>query len=341
MPDESHEVMNGRSTYFPPFVNERFDGPPYWACTFAALLNGVNVGYLGRKPASHVEIQKLALASGDDQLKGGSRASHMLTAMKVRYGERLSLEQLRPELAQERLANGWALVAGVTYGALPNHHRRWSRNFYKGHRVTLVGWTGRSTRILDPMANEGPEYHGENIAWSEFEPAWWSGEQLWFAEGMFLPGPRTEVIEQFPARRRLELAAGSPFRAISARRPRVTIRRTVPGDRVIAAIDAVVMTVDPAGARHGPYLRIVSGGLAGTLVPADTRGLKLDRTTTAGIAKLVPRDPARPNADKAPAKAPAAGPVVDDQIPADPVQAFEAGRKQGLMQAQKAVAAVG
>ena len=43
--------IGARETYFPPFVNERFDGPPYWACTFTALLNGANVGFLGNREA--------------------------------------------------------------------------------------------------------------------------------------------------------------------------------------------------------------------------------------------------------------------------------------------------
>ena len=77
--------IGSRETYFPPFVNERFDGPPYWACTFSALLNGANVGFLGNREASHAEVRKLARASGDANLSGGSRSSHMITAMRVRY----------------------------------------------------------------------------------------------------------------------------------------------------------------------------------------------------------------------------------------------------------------
>ena len=61
--------IGSRETYFPPFINERFDGPPYWACTFTALLNGANVGFLGNREASHAEVRKLARASGDADLK--------------------------------------------------------------------------------------------------------------------------------------------------------------------------------------------------------------------------------------------------------------------------------
>ena len=50
-----YEQIGDRLTFVPPFVNERFDGPPFWACTFTALLNGANVGWLGQKPATHAE----------------------------------------------------------------------------------------------------------------------------------------------------------------------------------------------------------------------------------------------------------------------------------------------
>ena len=56
--------IGARETYFPPFVNERFDGPPYWACTFTALLNGANVGFLGNKPPTHDEVRKLGPVAG-------------------------------------------------------------------------------------------------------------------------------------------------------------------------------------------------------------------------------------------------------------------------------------
>ena len=188
--------IGARETYFPPFVNERFDGPPYWACTFTALLNGANVGYLGNREPSHAEVRKLALASGDADLDGGSKSSDMLTAMRVRYRKRMFLEALPPRRVHERLSSGWAMVAAVTYGALPKEFRRHSPNFKKGHRITLIGWNGRASWILDPMARAGTKYEGEPIPWSVFEPAWWSGEQLWFAEGMFRKPPQGEGPRQ-------------------------------------------------------------------------------------------------------------------------------------------------
>src|SRR5262245_14703471 len=79
------QMIGSRRTFVPPFVNERFDGPPFWACTYTALLNGANVGYLGRLPATHAEVAKLAGASGDRDLKSGSRSSHMISALRRRY----------------------------------------------------------------------------------------------------------------------------------------------------------------------------------------------------------------------------------------------------------------
>jgi hypothetical protein len=187
-----YQMIGGRKTYVPPFVNERFDGPPYWACTFTSLLNGANVGWLGEKPATQREVRALARASGDVDLRGGSRSSHMVRAVKVRYGQDIRIEHRTPQQAADRLKSGWAMVAAVTYGGLPKHYRRWSPRFTGGHRVVLLGWQDNRTRLLDPMASHGPDYGGEWISWSDFEPAWWAGEQLWFREGMFLPAPSVE-----------------------------------------------------------------------------------------------------------------------------------------------------
>ncbi len=184
-----YQEIGGRRTYIPPFVNERFDGPPYWACTFTSLLNGANVGWLGEKPATQGEVRALARASGDVDLRGGSRSSHMVRAVKVRYGKNVRIEHRTPEQAKDRLKSGWAMVAAVTYGGLPKHYRRWSPRFTGGHRVVVLGWQNNHTRLLDPMANKGPDYAGEWIRWSDFEPAWWAGEQLWFHEGMYQPRP--------------------------------------------------------------------------------------------------------------------------------------------------------
>ena len=33
---------------------------------------------------------------------------------------------------------------------------------------------------------------------ARLEPAWWSGEQLWFAEGMFRTAPKIKVLDKVP-----------------------------------------------------------------------------------------------------------------------------------------------
>jgi hypothetical protein len=274
-PEEVGATMSGRrkvgarETYFPPFVNERFDGPPYWACTFTALLNGANVGFLGNREPSHAEVRKLARASGDANLSGGSQSSHMISAMRVRYRKSMHLEALPPRRVQERLSTGWAMVAAVTYGALPAHFRRHSPNFKKGHRVTLIGWNGRASWILDPMAREGLNYEGEPIPWSKFEPAWWSGEQLWFAEGMFRRAPEVKVLDKVPDGR-WALPGGSRLTARHGKNPRVIMRKVVLAERKSGHFDAIVEVIPKNGPSMGEFIRVSSGGLAGMFIPVGT-----------------------------------------------------------------------
>jgi len=261
--------IGARETYFPPFINERFDGPPYWACTFTALLNGANVGFLGNREASHAEVRKLALASGDADLNGGSSSSHMLTAMRVRYSKRMHLEALPPRRVHERLSSGWAMVGAVTYGALPTHWRRHSPRFKKGHRITLVGWDGKATWILDPMARAGPNYEGEPIPWSKFEPAWWAGEQLWFAEGMFRKSPRVKVLDKVPEGT-WRLPDGARLTARLGTNPRVIMRKVVLAEPKSGRFDAIVEVIPKNGPSMGEFIRVSSGGLAGMLIPFRT-----------------------------------------------------------------------
>jgi hypothetical protein len=110
----------------------------------------------------------------------------MIEAIRNRYHRNVGLDNVSSAEAQRRLASGWALVAGVTYAELPARYRRWSPRFKLGHRVTVVGFSGGRTRLLDPLANKGAAYGGEWIAWSDFIEAWWSDEQLWFREGAFV-----------------------------------------------------------------------------------------------------------------------------------------------------------
>jgi hypothetical protein len=266
-----------RDTYVPPFVNERFGKTPYWACTFAALLNGVNVGFLGIQPANPTEIRALAKASGDADRRGGSQSHHMVRAMRVRYGKRMHLEALPPRRAQERLASGWALVAGLTYGELPKKFRRHSPRFKKGHRVTLVGWNAqrRETFILDPMAEDGADYEGEPIPWSAFEAAWWSGEQLWFAEGMFRKPPVVHLVDRVPEGR-WRIPAGSRLIARSGSNARVIMRKVVLAEAKSGHFDALVtIGRQPDGPFAGQYMRVSSGGLNGMYIPVATKDIEI------------------------------------------------------------------
>ncbi|HSK52192.1 MAG TPA: hypothetical protein VLA44_05500 [Clostridia bacterium] len=333
------KLVGARKTYFPPFVNERFDGPPWWACTFTALLNGVNVGYLGSKPATHREVRALATASGDVKLRGGSNSSEMVRALRVRYGQRVPLEQLTPKRAQERLASGWALVAAVTYGRLPKHHRRWSKRFMGGHRITLIGWDGRRTMILDPLATEGPDYTGEPIAWSDFEPAWWSSEQLWIAEGMFRQGPSVRVLEQVP-KGTWRIPGGSTLVVRMGTKPQVLVRNVALGKPASGRFDSLVELVSASGKTSVPYLRCSSGSLKGMLVPATTRGIRIRPTTGRPVPASGPaKAPAKPPA-KGPAKGPAKEPAKPTDgaaaastasaaaLPKDPKDAYLKGRRE-------------
>ena len=315
--------VGGRNTYFPPFANELFDGPPWWACTFAALLNGANVGFMGSKPATHAEIRALAKASGDVDLSGGSRSSHMIRAMRARYGKRLRIESLPPKRAQERLASGWALVAAVTYGDLPKKYRRWSPNFTKGHRITLVGWNGSNTMLLDPLAREDARYTGEPIAWKDFEPAWWSGEQLWIAEGHFRRGAVPEVVEKVPDGE-WRIAAGSRLVARRADKPHVIVRKLILPQATSGQLDAIVEVKPEPGKPTGRYLRVSGGPLAGTLIPADSRGLTL-RTGAGGTLTVAVKPGTAPAAKPAATSAPEA--TLGVSIPKDPAKAFVEGRR--------------
>ena len=277
-----YELIGERPTYFPPFVNERFGTPPYWACTFASLLNGANVGWRGEKPAIHEEVRALAKASGDPDRKGGSTSSHMIQAIRTRYGEHMRLRRLPPLRVADRLAHGWVMVAGVTYGDLPSKYRL-DKGFMKGHRVLVVGWQNGHTWLVDPLADEGGRHTGRKIAWGDFEPAWWSGEQLWFREGMFLPQPRygertrLDAPKPWVARRDTRLDLLSPVRA------GVVARRVALGERHEATFDAVVPELAPLPASKivGRRIRIASGPFKGYLLDPATAGV--DATVPEGI----------------------------------------------------------
>ena len=273
-----YRLIAERPTYFPPFINEVFGKTPYWACTFASLLNGANIAWRGEKPATVDEIKALARASGDVHLKGGSQSSHMVTAIKVRYGEDVAIQHLPADRVATRLAHGWAMVAAVTYGDLPKVHRRHSPYFKGGHRVVLIGWDNGRTKILDPMATRDSGYTGDWIQWSEFEPAWWSREQLWFREGMFLPQRTYLPAVPLDTPRRWKVAAGTTLKLMSPKRAGVVVRQLKTGSTSSASFDALVGVLPPGRLRgHGrPLIRISSGPFAGLLVDPSDDGIDAD-----------------------------------------------------------------
>jgi hypothetical protein len=292
--------IGARETYFPPFINERFDGPPYWACTFAALLNGANVGFLGNKPPTHAEVRRLAVASGDPDLRGGAQSSEMLRAMRVHYRKKMYLEALSSGRARERLSSGWALVAGVTYRRIPMPWRRHARHFMKGHRITLIGWNGKETWILDPMAAKGNNWTGEPIPWSVIERAWWPGEQLWFAEGMFRKPPAIKVLEKVPAGE-WRMPSGARLVLRSGKNPRVVVRKFITGERKSGHFDAVVELGAGKGPSMGQFIRLSGGGLDGMFIPINRHvRLKSRPGSSAGQKqKAAPKpDAEKPAADE-------------------------------------------
>jgi hypothetical protein len=277
------EDIGGRRTFLPPFVNERFDGPPYWACTFAALLNGANVAALGELPAGHDEVRALAKASGDPDLRGGSRSSHMVEAVRVRFRRAVRIEALPPAEVIARLASGWALVAGLTYGQLPAEYRRPSPRFTGGHRVTLVGWSAGRTRLLDPLENRDASFGGRWIPWTALEPAWWSREQLWFREGQ-MASLELRLAEAFPSRR-WRVAAGASVEGWSAAAPRTLVRRARFERASAAGYDAIVHLVsrDEGAAPLSTYMRVSSGLFDGQLIDVASPGITLEPGEAAGL----------------------------------------------------------
>ena len=306
-----YRLIAGRPTYFPPFVNELFGDTPYWSCTFASLLNGVNVGWRGEQPATVGEIKALAQASGDNDLKGGSQSSHMVSALNVRYGKQLVIRHLPPARVARRLGHGWAMVAGITYGRLPKHYRRWSPYFKDGHRVVLIGWNNGRTKILDPMADRDATFTGEWIQWSDFEPAWWSREQLWFREGMFLPQPTLTPPSPLDEPRPWSAARGSTLDLLSPIRAGVVVRRIRVGTASRALFDAQVGITQarPAKGRPQPLIRISSGNYRGLLLDPTTDGVRADLSGAATVAEA-----------KADVKADASVTVTKGHVKGDPIK---------------------
>jgi hypothetical protein len=204
----------------------------------------------------------------------------------------MALESLTPERVKERLSTGWAMVAGVTYGELPEIYRRPSPNFTKGHRVVVLGWDDDRMRLLDPMQNRDTTFAGQWIRWSEFAPAWWSTEQLWFREGMALPPPELSVQPINP-KRRWGVKAGTVVRGHSPQDPREVVRKFKVLKDTGAWFDQVVRAKprEPDETRLGPFVRVVNGALAGLLIDPATPGVVADIGTGQKLAARTALDP--------------------------------------------------
>lgn len=270
-----YRLIGERPTYFPPFVNERFDDS-WWSCTFASLLNAANVGFHGAQPATHKEVTALAKASGDAYIKDGSRSRHMIHAMRRRYEQTMQLSALPPRRVKRRLAHGWVLVAGLTYSQLPKQYRE--TDFKDGHRVLLIGWHNDHTWIVDPLHETDPAWTGRRIPWSAFEPAFWSSEQLWFRDGMFLPQRTyTEPTLLAPTRPWTALS-GTQLDLLSPVRAGVVARQVQVKSKVTAQFDAFVgMRPPPNGeGRTKVRIRIATGDYRGYLLDPRTDGVDAD-----------------------------------------------------------------
>ena len=218
----------------------------------------------------------------------------MLRAMRVHYKKKMFLESLSPGRAHERLSSGWALVAGVTYRRIPMPWRRHARHFMKGHRITLIGWNGRETWILDPMATKGTNWTGERIPWSVIERAWWPGEQLWFAEGMFRTPPRIKVRDKVP-NGRWTLPKGSRLVLRSGRNPRVIVRKFIVAETKSGHFNQIVEPFLKDGTSMGEFIRISSGNLAGMLIPSEHE--QPDAQSQAGFVRWPKKQKAAPKSD--------------------------------------------
>ena len=285
-----HRVIGGRRTYFPPFIDERFYGKAtfpkdkqfFWSCTFAALLNTANVGFLGSKINSHAEVQRLADASGDTTLSGGANTDQMLTAFRNRYGLPLDVDPVDRNEARRRLATGYALVVGI----IP---AKFDPAFYVGitaktggHRITLLGMNGArtATRILDPMVPAVPGYEGRWIPWSVVEKAQMKATQVWIREGQFL-ATKPIVITQFRPSRRFGVAAGTTVVAFDPDSPTAVADRQLFGEASGARFDALVKVQQADGTSVGPFLRVVSGRFQGLLIKRDAKGITSTTTPDA------------------------------------------------------------
>jgi len=289
-------LIRDRWSYFPDFQNERLTGhfvdsdgrqlggPPYWSCTFTALMYGINFAFLGQKPTeiSQREIVGLALDSGDDDLRGGGTTSLMQKALTKRYGKPKDQEKSGPKRIQERLAAGEMLVAGIRSTDLSDHFRRYIGNSGALHRAGFIGLrivNGKAqTRMLDPMAVPSSmhypnprSYAGEWFPMDDYFRAAFSDQQLWFQPGEFLDRVPLHVRSRFSPPRTLTVAAGTTLVGFDRRRPERKVLQTKLGQTTKMKFDIHLHAT--VGGVDRELLSIADGPFDGLLVQRHQAGL--------------------------------------------------------------------
>ena len=307
--------LSGRWTYFPAFENERLvagnlktaadkklAGPPFWSCTFTALMYGINFAFLGdedKTESSHQEIVDLARASKDDDLRGGSTTSLMQKALKNRVKKTVKQEALRPNEIAKRLQQGQMLIAGIRAKDLTPHYRRFLGNAHALHRAAFVGFRMRNgkaqTRILDPMAIPSKKefkghprrYAGEWFPLADYVEAAFSDQQLWFEPGEFLAPTPGKVRKSFSPARHLTIRPKATINSYDADHPQRPVLQAVFGkDGSGTFFDALIRaTVD---GKQVDFLRIDRGKFKGQLLRRDDPGITAD---TADVVQPLPAPP--------------------------------------------------
>jgi hypothetical protein len=304
-------IEGKRWTYVPPFVNERLVGPlegpngedqsklaggRSWACTFTALLYGINFAFLGDTRFTRMtqqEIVDLAFASGDATLRDGSNTVQMLTALRARYGETKGSTALGMTDIMDRLRRGQMLVAGLRSADMSDHFRRWCGNTGALHRAAFVGFRLANgepqTRILDPMAipskahyPDPRTYAGEWLPMTEYARFAWSNQQVWFEPGEFLGPIKPHLIRSFPLGRPIRFLAGAIVDAYDPIHPQRPVLRKRFAATSGAHFDRHVRAT--VGGVKREYVRIVDGLFEDLLIPLDTERIE------ANVAPDVPAE---------------------------------------------------
>ena len=311
--------IRDRWIYFPDFQNERLTGSfkdkqgnllkdesgkplkgaPYWSCTFTALMYGINYAFLGRKPTeiAQREIIRLALASGDPKLRGGSTTTEMLRALKNVYGRDKEQETLGMRGVEKRLGEDQMVVAGLFSTKLTDHFRRFIGNSGALHRAAFVGIRVSGgitqTRMLDPMAVPSSRNYPNPRAWagewfplSDFEEACWPNQQVWFKPGEFLDRVPLHVVRRFASPRTVTFKSGVKIIGYDRRQPdRKVLERTFSGPTPTKAKFDIHVRATTDGVER-EYLSIVDGPFVTLLVRRAEPGITANVTVATPVPAL-------------------------------------------------------